>query len=208
MKAAVICHGSIWDFEFHRRLLKDCDIIICADGGAYHVKKMGMQPHVIIGDFDSCTREFAQSFSGAKIIEYPSEKDDTDAQLAVEYALSNGADYIMLLGATGTRIDHTIANIGLLLCIADKGVVGELINEYNRATIIKDRALVKGKGSLVSLIPYGGDVRGVTLKGFKYPLYDFTLEMGSSRGISNQLVDDIGEISITSGWLLVVLSRD
>lgn len=208
MKAAVICHGSITDFEFHRSLLEDCDLIICADGGAFHAKKMNIVPHVIIGDFDSCTKEFAQSFAGARIIEYPPEKDDTDAQLAVEYALSKGAEYIMLLGATGTRIDHTVANLGLLLLIADRGAFGEIINEYNRVTIIKGRVLVKGRGSLFSLIPYGGDVKGVTLKGFKYPLNGFTLKLGSSRGVSNELLEDTGEISIAKGRLLVIRTRD
>ena len=208
MTAAVISHGSITDFEFHRKLLEECSLIICADGGALHANRMGVRPHVIIGDFDSCSRELAEGFDGTKVIEYPCAKNETDTQLAVEYALSCGEKHIMLLGATGSRIDHTIANISLLLYIAERGAAGEVINEHNRAFIIRDRAVVKGRGSIVSLIAYGGDAKGVTLKGFRYPLEDYTLEMGSSLGISNILLEDTGEITIREGTLLAVLAKD
>lgn len=208
MTAAIICHGDIADYEFHARLIEGCSLVICADGGAYHAKRMGIKPHVILGDFDSCCREFAEGFPGVKIVEYPSEKDETDTELAVEYALSSGEKHIMLLGATGTRIDHTIANLSLLMVIAQRGGTGEIINEHNRAFLITDKAVVKGRGTQVSLIAYGGDVKGITLKGFKYPLTDYTLEMGSSRGISNVVVEDAGEISIREGTLLAVLARD
>jgi thiamine pyrophosphokinase len=208
MTAAIICHGDISDFEFHRRLLEGCSLIICADGGALYAKKMNIEPHVIIGDFDSCSREFVDSFAGAKIIEYPSEKDKTDAHLAVEYALSQGEKHIMLLGATGTRLDHTLANVGLLLFIRQKGARGEIINEHNRAFIIKDRACVKGRGTLFSLVPYGGDVKGVTLKGFKYPLDNFNMRLGSSIGVSNVLEEDTGQISIRDGTLIIIQAGD
>lgn len=208
MTAAIICNGNIADYEFYARLIEGCSLVICADGGAYHAKRMGIRPHVILGDFDSCSREFAESFPGVKIVEYPREKNETDTELAVQYALSSGEKHIMLLGATGTRLDHTIANLGLLMVIAQRGGTGEIINEHNRAFLITDKAVVKGKGSQVSLLPYCGDVKGVTLKGFKYPLTDFTLEMGSSRGISNVLMEETGEISISEGTLLAVLARD
>lgn len=208
MTAAIICNGCITDYEFYARLIEGCSLVICADGGAYHARRMGIKPHVILGDFDSCSREFAEGFPGVKIVEYPSEKDETDTELAVEYALSSGEKHLMLLGATGTRLDHTIANLGLLLVIARRGGTGEIINEHNRAFLITDKAVVKGKGTQVSLLPYCGDVKGVTLKGFKYPLTNFTLEMGSTRGISNVLEEETGEISIREGTLLAVLARD
>jgi thiamine pyrophosphokinase len=208
MTAAVICHGEIKDYEFHRKLIEGCSLVICADGGVFHAKSMNIKPHVVLGDFDSCSREFAKTFEGVKVVKYPSEKNETDTELAVDYALSAGERHILLLGATGSRLDHTMANIGLLVSIAEKGGTGEIINENNRAFIIKDRAQVHGKGTMVSLIPFGGDVKGVTLKGFKYPLTEFTLEMGTSRGISNLLEEEIGEISIKEGTLLAVLAKD
>ncbi len=208
MTAAIISHGSIVDFEFHIRLLQGCSLIVCADGGALYAKKMNIQPHAIIGDFDSCSREFADSFEGAEVIQYPSEKDKTDTQLAVEYVISKGEKNIMLLGATGTRIDHTMANLNLLLLIMKSGAKGEIINEYNRAFIIKDKIHIKDKGSMVSLIPYGGDVKGVTLKGFKYPLNEFTIKKGESIGVSNVLEQETGEICIQEGVLLIVQSTD
>ncbi len=208
MTAAIICNGSISDFDYHRRLVKDCSLIICADGGALYAKKMNINPHVIIGDFDSCKREYADSFTGAKVIGFPSEKDETDAHLAVEYALSQGEKHIILLGAIGTRLDHTLVNLGLLQTIKAAGGKGEIINEYNRVSMVEGSDRVKGKGALVSLVPFGGDVRGLTLRGFKYPLEDFTLRMGSSRGVSNVLLEDTGYISVRDGTLLMIQSRD
>lgn len=208
MKAAVISYGSVKDLHFHRELLKGCSLIICADGGLYHAQRMNIKPHGVVGDFDSYARESVQDFEGIEVVRYLSKKNETDTQLAVEYALSKGAKHVLLLGAIGTRIDHTVANLGLLMFIAEGDAVGEIIDEYNRITIIKSRTLVRGKGSIVSLIPYGGAVEGVTLKGFEYPLEDFSLEMGSTRGVSNVLIDDVGEINVTKGWLLVIKSRD
>lgn len=208
MTAAIICHGSITDFEFHRRLIEQCSLIICADGGTLYAKRMNVQPDVIIGDFDSCSRGFVEGYKGVQVIEYPSEKNETDAHLAVEYALSKGEKHIILLGATGTRLDHTLVNIGLLLNILAAGARGEIINEHNRVGIIKSSTCIKGKGKLVSLVPCGGDAKGITLRGFKYPLRDYTLKMGSSRGVSNILTQDTGYIDIKEGTLLVIQSED
>ncbi len=208
MKAAIISYGSLEDPQFHRDLLKDCSLVICADGGMLHARRMDITPQVIIGDFDSYKRKNDETLRGIKIIEYPSEKDKTDTQLAVEYALREGARHILLLGAIGTRLDHTIANLNLLMFIADKNATGEIINEHNRITIIKEGTTIKGKGSTVSLIPYNGAVRGLTLKGFKYPLRDFTLKMESTRGISNVLIEERGRIDFKEGWLIVIKPRD
>ncbi len=208
MKAAVISYGSIRDLQFHRNLLRDCSLIICADGGMMHAKRMDIIPHVLLGDFDSYDRELRRDSKETKRIEYPREKDKTDTQLAVEYALSKGARYILLLGAIGTRLDHTIANLNLLKLIADNDAMGEIINEHNRISLIKGKTTVRGKDSTISLIPYSGIVQGITLTGFKYPLRDFALERENTRGISNVLIDDVGSIDLKKGWLMVIKSKD
>lgn len=208
MKAAVISYGNITDFEFHRRLLKGYDLIICADGGAVYAKRMGIKPHAVIGDFDSCNEKSIQCLKGVNIVRYPCEKNETDTHLAVEYALHEGADHVLMTGAIGSRIDHTLANLGLLVLITEKGATGEIVDEYNRISMVRDRTLIKGKGTVVSLLPYGGSVTGITLKGFKYPVTDFTLNMGDTRGISNVLTEHVGNISIKEGLLLVIRPKE
>lgn len=208
MTAAIISHGEIEDLEFHKGIVEECDLVICADGGVIYAKKMGIAPDVIVGDFDSCDIEFVRSFEGAEIIKFPSEKDKTDTELAVDYAIERGQKHILLLGSTGSRLDHTLANIGLLKTMLDRGVKGEIVNEKNRAFIVEERAKLRAKGHYISLIPFAGDVSGITLRGFKYPLRDGTLRMGSSLGISNELVEEEGEIIVKKGFLLVVVARD
>jgi thiamine pyrophosphokinase len=208
MTTAIISHGRISDFKYHKDILEGCDYIICADGGAFYAKEMGIEPDIILGDFDSLDNRFLKAFGKAKVLRFPAEKDKTDTELAVDHAIDRGEQHILLLGATGSRLDHTMANISLLKLMLDKGVKGEIINENNRAILIKDWTTVKGKGTYVSLIPFGSRVTGVTLKGFKYPLNNEVLELGSSRGISNVLNNEVGEIKIKSGLLLVVLARD
>ncbi len=208
MTAAVISHGSLEDLEFHRKVLQTCDLVICADGGAYHADRMGIEPQVIVGDFDSCDESFLQRFKNAEIIKYPSNKDKTDTELAVDYAAGKGHSHIILLGSTGSRLDHTLANIGLLKAMLDRGIWGEIINHKNRIFLIKDSIEVEGKGNFISLLPCSGDVTGITLRGFKYPLKDFTLRCGDSRCISNELLEEKGYIKISSGLLLVIIARD
>lgn len=208
MAAVIISHGTILDYEFHKRVINRGDLIICADGGAVHARKMGIEPDVILGDFDSLGKSDLDSFKGSEVLTFPRDKDKTDTELAVDYAVAKGEKHIKMLGSTGTRLDHTLSNIFILKTLLEKGVRGEIINENNRIFLISDRANITGKGAVVSLIPLGDRVEGVTLRGFKYPLEDETIEAGSSRGVSNILVRETGEISLSGGLLLVVEAKD
>jgi thiamine pyrophosphokinase len=208
MTAVIISHGSMKDFDYYKRIIEGCRPVICADGGVYYAKEIGITPDVIVGDFDSVDRETLASFTGARVIRFPVRKDKTDTELAVDYAIEHGEKDIMLLGSSGSRLDHTFANIALLKTMLDRGVSGQIIDEHNRLFMITDYARLEGKGLQVSLIPFGGKVTGITLRGFAYPLENETLDLGSTRGISNVLEQDFGEIYITSGILLVVLAKD
>jgi len=213
MTAVIISHGSINDMQYHRKvinrkIMREDDLIICADGGAYYAQKMGLEPHAIIGDFDSCDEHFMENFKNSEIIKHFKKKDKTDTELAVDYAIEKNQKYIILLGSIGSRLDHTLANFGLLKMMFEKGVKGEIIDDNNQAFLVSDRARINGRGCFISLIPFWGDVSGVTLKGFEYPLSNDTLKMGSSRGVSNVLQDEYGEIEIKNGLLLVVKARE
>ena len=194
-----------------RDLLKTADLIIAADSGAGHLKKSGYLPHVIIGDLDSIDPDTLAYFQKNRVPvhTHPSRKNSTDTELCLEYARANGATRITLLAATGSRLDHTLANILLLLPLADAGIPARILDEKNELLVVTDRVdLIGTPGDLVSLIPLTPTVRGVTLKGLSYPLENHPLVMGSTLGVSNFFSGSTAQVSIRSGTLLVVRSRD
>lgn len=211
MFAVIVCNGSIIDYSYHKKFFEGADFIVCADGGASHLKKLGMEPHVLLGDFDSISRKHLEYYASlkVKILKFPKEKDMTDTELAVNVAVDRGYKDIVIIGGTGTRLDHTMSNIFLLKQMLDRGVRGRIINEYNEIYLTADSIEVKAEeGFNISLLPATERVEGITTRGLYYPLKGETLEMGSSKGVSNEFVADTAHISITSGLLMVIKSRD
>lgn len=169
MKALIVCNGEIKDYSFYKKYFKNSNLIICVDGAAYHLIKFGIRPHVLIGDFDSITGEEYDYFAnlGVEIKKYPVEKDEIDTELAVEYAIDAGCSEITLIGAIGSRFDHTLANIFLLKKMVDKGVRGWIVNENNQITLIKDHIILEKESSeKVSLIPFSEKVEALLQKDF------------------------------------------
>lgn len=211
MTAVIVCNGHIEDYTYYKEYLKSAELIICADGGANHIRRFGIKPHILLGDFDSISQDDLKYFkaTGTEVIEYPVEKDMTDAELAVECAVERGSKNIILIGVLGTRMDHSLSNVFLLKRILDKGVKGYIVNEYNTITVIKDKILLQREESMrVSLIPLSIQVKGVTTKGLYYPLNRATIDMGSTWGISNEFTGDEAQVTIEDGLLLVIKSRD
>ncbi|TFG37881.1 MAG: thiamine diphosphokinase, partial [Syntrophobacterales bacterium] len=164
-------------------------------------------PAVIIGDMDSVEEGILRYFKekGSKVIRYSKRKDETDTWLALEHAFDMAPDEIIIMGALGGRIDHTLANIFLLVMASDKGVKAKIIDETCELFVMKDTVTIDGNlGDTVSLFPLSPAVSGITLQGFEYPLSDGVMKMGSPYGISNRLKEKQGIISIGSGYLLVV----
>lgn len=200
------------------------DLLIAADGGIESAIEIGLVPDIILGDFDSVEKECLDTVAGnPKVtkLSFPPEKDYTDSHLAVATALEHGAAQVCILGATGTRLDHVQANIGLLKTCLDVGVNAELVDAHNRIRMIKDSLKIGREeqfGTYVSLIPYSDLVTGITLSGFRYPLSNATFskqiyknvqnDMGPSRGISNEIVWEVAEVTVHEGYLLVMESRD
>lgn len=211
MTALIVCNGSIRDYSFYKEYFEKAELIIGADGGAKHLLKLGVKPHVLMGDFDSLSPEDLDYYKqlGIEIMKFPAEKDMTDSELAVEYAISKGFKNIILLGVLGSRVDHSLANILLLRKMHEKGISGCIADEHNTVTLISDRISISKKpGYSLSLIPITSQVDGVTTKGLYYPLNNATIKMGSTWGVSNEFVEETAEVTITAGLLLVVLSRD
>ena len=146
-----------------------------------------------------------------EILRYPVEKDMTDSELALETAVGRGCKKIYILGAVGSRLDHSIANIFLLAKLLLKGVTGIIADERNEIFLVNDCITIsqgEHAASKVSLIPFTGKVKGVSTAGLKYPLDNAELEIGSSLGISNEFSGTEAKITVQDGLLLVIVSRD
>ena len=205
----VVAGGQIKDLAFFRSKLSEVNPseIICADSGASHVYGIGIVPQVIIGDMDSLTPVMLDYFRerGSRIIRYPETKEETDTQLALEYAFSMAPDEIYVFGAFGSRIDHVMGNISLLVLGAKKGIHTKLIDEWCEAFVVTHNCVIDGEiGQTVSLLPFSDVVTGITLDGFEYLLENGVMEIGRPYGISNRLTATSGVISVSTGCLLVI----
>lgn len=211
MNGLIICKGEIRDYSFYKKYFDKANLIICVDGGAYHMLMFGINPHVLMGDFDSIAMDEYNHFLnlGVEIKRFPVEKDETDTELAVEYAIDAGCREITLIGAIGSRFDHTLSNIFLLKKMIEREVRGWIVNENNQITLIKDHIILeKENDKKVSLIPLSEKVEGITTKGLYYPLDNETLEVGPTRGVSNEFTGATAEVTIKRGLLLVIKSKD
>jgi len=192
--------------EFDRLALpvEQDDHIIAADGGLAHIRRLGLEPRDILGDFDSL------GFVPRDARVFPVEKDDTDAMLAVRRGLSLGYREFILYGSLdGPRLDHTVANFQTLQFLADHGAWGCLVGREYLVTVVKNGTLrfPAGAEGTVSLFCLGPDARGVTLKGLHYPLERGTLTAGFPLGVSNHFTGEESVISVEDGSLLVLWDR-
>ncbi len=211
MRCLIVSNGQITDYNYYENIVNKVDYIICVDGGAKHLIRMNITPDVLIGDLDSISSEDKEKLtsSNVELIKFNVDKDATDTELAMDFAISKGVSEIIFIGVTGTRLDHTLSNIYLLKKLLEKNIEGKIINEHNEIILINKKTTIRGKvGDLVSIIPITQRVNGVSLNGFKFHLYNATLGLGTSLGISNVLIDEIGTINIENGLLLVIKSRD
>lgn len=210
MKTVIISGGEIKDYGFCNDIVRSADRVICADSGTRHAVNMNLTPDVIIGDMDSSSAQFIDFFrkKGVEIIQYPVEKDKTDTHICVEYALDFSTE-IILLGATGNRIDHMLANISLLMLGIRRNIPISIIDNKNCIRMIGDSITLKGnKGEFFSLIPYTEKVEGLSTRGAHYELEDAVMELGNPYGVSNYFEEDTVSISIKKGYLLVIRSED
>ncbi|WP_313756607.1 thiamine diphosphokinase [Tissierella sp.] len=211
MKGLIVSSGTIIDYNRLESVVKQVDFIICADGGMNHLMKINRKPDLVIGDLDSISQVSLDYIKHENIPmkKYPSIKDETDTELAMEYLIDRGYKEIILTGVTGTRQDHTMANIFLLSTLYDKGIKGKIVDDNNIIYLTDDYLeLPCLKNSYISIIPIAEDGIVISLKGFFYNLDNEFIKFGSTYGISNEIVDNIGIIKIHRGKALVFISKD
>ena len=200
MRAVIICGGNAG--EYIKKNIQADDFIICADSGFDNAKRYGIAPNIVIGDMDSVKC----SIDGENVEIYPTRKDYTDSELAIMYAKDRGYKEIIMLGMTGSRMDHTLTNL-LLLKQLD-GCNACIVDLNNEIYLVNSQISLKGKkGDLVSIIPFEKDVK-ITVKGLEYPLSGDVLKAGSSRGVSNVMTGENCTVSAEDGPVFVIRSRD
>ncbi len=221
MRAVIVSGGSV-DEAFTLEFLQQnrYDMMLAADSGMDFLYRNGIVPDVIAGDFDSVSAEAYEYFirpleteelAVAEILRLNPMKDDTDTEFVIREAIRRGAKEITLLGATGTRLDHVLANVHLLGIGLQEAVEIELLDAHNRIRMITGEVKITKQeqfGKYVSLLPFDGAAKGVTLKGFKYPLTDDTIKSVSSIGISNEIEEETAIVSVREGILLMIEARD
>ena len=219
MKDTIIVSGGNIHKDFALDFLKknktENTCLIAADRGVEFFMGTDLEPDVAVGDFDSLSAEgakYMETLKHTEIRRLKPEKDDSDTQSAANYAIEQGTERIMILGATGNRIDHLMANFGLLMLGKIKQVQIVLVDAYNYMSLIESGMILKKEeqfGKYVSFFPIEGEVTGLTLKGFKYPLNSYTLKVeDSGLTVSNEISDPEAEVTLETGKLLMIMSRD
>ena len=187
-------------------------LVIAADSGYDNAKKLGYAERCdfVVGDFDS-TKERAFC-SRAKIIRVPSEKDETDTQLAINTAIENGANELYIIGGLSGRLDHTLSNIYLLEALAKGDITACICDGKNRVRYLKERSsllIQKSEYKYFGLLPTDCEAKGVTIDGAKYPLKNAKLERSNpSFAISNEVTENFAMVSTKKGGLFVIESKE
>ncbi|GFZ29680.1 thiamine pyrophosphokinase [Clostridium zeae] len=209
MKAVIVAGGKAPSEELFLCEIKDANFLIAADSGVNVFYMYNITPNVILGDFDSAKHEAINAFKEVEIVKFKPEKDFTDSELAFKNAIEHGANEIVLLGCTGTRLDHTIANIGLLKRALDLNIKAKIKDENNCIFLVsKDTVLNGTHGQTISFQAFGETVKNFYIVGAKYPLHDYNLEFGDGRTVSNEFIDRPIKITFSSGIVMVIYSND
>jgi len=201
-RCVVVSGAAIGDYARPRRLLRGDDFFVFCDSGLAHMVPLGVQPNLIVGDFDS----HANPLLPVETIVLPCEKDDTDTMFAVKEAVRRGFEDFLLLGAVGQRLDHSLGNISALLLLDTLGLHGRIVDDYSEMEIVsRETALVDSGFSYFSLLSVAGPAEGVDVKHAKYPLSGALVTCDDPYCVSNQpLPGETAEITIAHGRVLLI----
>lgn len=219
MKALIVANGNIDDVnlikEIKKSVLLEDDVVIACDGGLNHLFKAELTPDYILGDLDSASLDNVKFYKSKniKFIEFNTQKDETDLEICIEFVMLLGVKEIIVMGALGSRFDHSLTNVNLLIKPIEANINAYIISEHNKISVINPNfnsdIFKKCKvGDTLSLIPLTTKVMGVTTKGLKYPLDNYTMSIGRSLGVSNEVISENPYVTITKGYLIVAIARD
>lgn len=218
----MIITGGACEDTLVERLIKEqqVDTVIAVDGGLKLADRLQLMPDYIVGDFDTIEPEIIERYkvltkrhesNAPKVLSFRPEKDDTDTEIAVRLCIELKVKKVTIVGATGTRLDHTLANIHMLKNFLESGIEAA-IYDCNNKIYLTDHNLVLRRDQLYgenfSMLPFTESVTGITLKGFKYPLKNKTISLGTSLCISNVVLEETASLEFDTGILIVFETLD
>ena len=207
MKAFIYIGGGIFADGITERP-SDGDLILAADSGYFNARAMGIKPHAVLGDFDSMDESGLPH--SVERIRVPAEKDETDTQLALSYALQKGAREIVFIGGLDGRLDHAFSNLLLLSALDEKFIHAIITDGNNRVRFLRNNSTLLPRSDFryFSLLPADPKVRGVSIDGAKYPLKKATLLRNNpSLAVSNEIVGNCALIDVRRGGVWIIESR-
>ncbi len=205
--AAIMTGGTTAkEDSFYQKILLKAKYIIAADSGYQVLTRLNLQPHVLLGDMDSITEDLATIKQKIEVLQYSPLKDKTDTELALELAINRGFKQLYILGGIGSRLDHSLANLYLLINIHRQNCVAKIMNPWHEIQLLcpDNPITITGKHKdLLSLLAIT-DVKGLTVTGCKWNLQNETILRGSSRGISNYLQKNKATFSLEQGMAFLM----
>jgi len=214
MRAIIFVNGELNDYDALAQLVQPDDYLIAADGGAKHCLAIHQLPHALIGDLDSIDQTTVDTFAqqGVTIERHPSDKNQTDLELALDHALAIAKERsfqeIILVGGLGGRLDQMLGNV-LILAQREWPIPLIIVAGTLRAQVVFPGTLLTLQatiGDTVSALPLSDRVTGITYTGMRYPLQNHTLALGSTRGMSNEVIAVPATVEIAAGRLLLINS--
>ncbi|MCR1951495.1 MULTISPECIES: thiamine diphosphokinase [unclassified Clostridium] len=211
MKAVIVSGGKAPSKELLLNEIKDAHLIIGADKGCEVLYKYNISPNYILGDFDSANKDIIKAMEvlDCEKLKYKKEKDFPDTEIAFNLAIEKGASNIVLLGATGTRYDHSLSNLGLMLKGLKKSICTKIIDDNNKIFLTDKSIVLKGnKGETVSFHAYCEVVKNLNINGAKYNLLNYDLYFGDGLTTSNEFIGNDIEVTFDNGILMVLYTQD
>ena len=207
MKAIIVTGGNKPSKKLLNSYIKSGDLII----GSEYLYDYEIMPNIILGDFDSISEEKLKKIEEkqVEIIKFPPEKDYTDTEIAIMEAMKRGADTIYLFGGLGTRADHSLGNIGLLLTTKNKGARLLIVDDHNKIYLAdKNMSLNGSQGEIISFHALSDVVKGFEIRGAKYNLNSYDMHLLDPRAVCNEFIDTPINIKYESGELLIIHAID
>ena len=200
-KALILANGRPPKKRLLRSLLKETNFFVCADGGANTAASLGLKPNLIIGDLDSIRGRAIRKFSRVPARRI-NDQNSTDLEKAITYLVRKGFKDIIVIGATGGRLDHAVGNLSVLAKFSKAARTKFVDDEAEVSYIGNEFHFEAPKGTIVSLIPLSL-CEGIVTKGLKWELRNETLELGFREGTSNKVVSSPVHIRVRRGDLLL-----
>lgn len=211
MTGVLLANGLINDYAAAGLAAQSGTYIIACDGGLVHAQRLGLKPDCILGDMDSVPPELLADYveNGLVPRRYPRDKDETDLSLAMSHLLAQNPSEIVVLGAMGGRFDHAMANIHVLAAPLEMNIPAVMLDENTVVRLMRHRCKFRRElYKTVTLLPFTERVTGITTQGLRFPLRGETLQLGSTRGVSNCFTAEEAEITTEEGILLVILNKE